>query len=392
MSRSFCISLSAALLLAVTPIEAAAQPKTVFSSGNIQVQSSDRQVLTDDGRIKVTSYQLLRDSINFGECYADPKLKSLPTTYYTAQGPLGVVMKKCNVKSGAAEPAIAVIGMNAGTVAVYARARQRFDFYEPSKVIVDLNERKGKDSYFPSIVDARQRGAELRIFHGSPREQLKKHGQKKSYKIIVLEACSGENGEKLFLEFFTKEGIAECLEHLTDDGVLCVHTSHRFLNLPIALAAMAKSLDLDVRRGHDSPPRDAARTAAEMAHFSSEWVMLARAKGVLDGICVTPKGYKPDPTRAEKEYWTTPLPCDQVWTDKGPNSVKGVLHSHPFGMRYQAAVKPYAEVVKSLATYVGQGDYIERHFWTMTRLPSVVDQWLVAQHLKNDRPLSQLWP
>src|SRR5205807_2692816 len=119
------------------------------------------------------------------------------------------------------------------------------------------------------IPDARRRGAALRIYQGSPR-QLVKHGPRSFYHLMILEACSGENGEKLFLELLTREGIAQCLEHLVDDGVLCVHTSHRFVDLPPVLAAIGAELKLHVRRGHDQAPGSSERGGkmelAEIGH------------------------------------------------------------------------------------------------------------------------------
>src|SRR4051794_18231940 len=72
---------------------------------------------------------------------------------------------------------------------------------------------------------------------------------RRRYQPLILEACCGEDGEKIFLDLFTREGIEQCLQALTDDGVLCVHTSHRFLDLPSVLARIAGELGLATRRG-----------------------------------------------------------------------------------------------------------------------------------------------
>src|SRR5206468_1122457 len=146
------------------------------------------------------------------------------------------------------------IGMEAGTPASYARPFQHFDFYEPTREIIDLHERTGKDRFFHFIPDARERGAVIKVIHGSPRQQLAKNGPRHFYRLMVLEACSGENGEKLFLDMFTKEGIAQCFENLADDGILAVHTSHRFISLPPILATIAADLKLHVSLGRDMAP------------------------------------------------------------------------------------------------------------------------------------------
>ena len=57
------------------------------------------------------------------------------------------------------EPPIAVIGMNAGTLASYARPLQHMHFYEPNRQLIDLMER----GFFRFLSDARVRGADLPI-------------------------------------------------------------------------------------------------------------------------------------------------------------------------------------------------------------------------------------
>src|SRR5262245_13186097 len=198
--------------------------------------------------------------------------------------------------------------------------------------MIDLNEGKPKP-FFQFVLDARSRGAQIRYIEGSPRQKLREQGPRSFYHIMILEACTGENGEKIFLDLFTKEGIAQCFEHLVHDGVLCVHTSHRFVDLPPVLAAIGKELKLHVSRGQDEAPGYSSELA-EVGHFTSQWVLLARRENVLNAICKAPANY--DELRMKRRpngvggtpgepYWTTPTPLDRVWTDKGPNLLHGVL-------------------------------------------------------------------
>jgi hypothetical protein len=335
----------------VIPGSLLAQPRpqeVLFKSGNIQVKHG----VEHDGEKNM----LLRDQINFGWCFTDAKYRRMPVTYYHPQGPIGLAFQKFNwflgnvntyhadarlpaslVALGAcagpanlplsqmtalwSEPPVAVIGMEAGTPASYARPFQHFHFYEPTKEVIALNERKGKDRFFHFIPDARARGAAVRIFPGAPRGHLSQHGPRNFYHLMLLEACSGEDGEKIFLELLTKEGIAQCLDHLVDDGVLCVHTSHRFVNLPPVLAAVGADLKLHVRRGHDQAPAGRFRAGgktdlAEIGHFTSEWVLLARHQRTLDQVCKTPAKYEELLREAGlggfDEYWSTPTPLKQV--------------------------------------------------------------------------------
>jgi hypothetical protein len=398
--------------------------------GNIEVRRLMERLHSKDEPKQLTYYTIYRDHIDFGHCFEDAKFRRLPTTYYHSLGPLGLTLQKFNWFPGPvntyhadarlpasltalgssptmlptaqlvalwSEPPVAVIGMNTGTVASYARPFQHFHFYEPTKEVIELNE--GKHRFFHFLPDARSRGAGIQVLHGLPRKQLREHGPEKFYQLMILEACSGENGEKIFLEFFTKEGIAQCLTHLADDGILCVHTSHRFVTLPRVLAAIGKDLKVDVRRGHDMAPGNRlTRILAEAGHFSSEWVLLSRNQNLLDSVCKAPANYEEMLRKAERflgnePYWSNPEPLEKAWTDKGPNLLHGVLRGHPFSMRYSAVVRPVAEFFNDKLPVIRLGSFSSQRFLAeLSNLPRPVEEWMVQWQLKNRPEVEKLWP
>jgi len=426
MSRTaYLLSMLCFLLLMPAPVLAQNRDNDViFQSGNIKVR---RQTIRLEEGKALSYHTLLRDNIHFGLCYADAEHRRIAGTYYHPQGPLGMVMQKFNWFPGPintyfadvrlpaslvalgsplaqltalwSEPPVAIIGLEAGTSVSYVRPGQHVHIYEPAKELIDLHETKDKDRWFHFIHDARQRGTVLSIIQGPPRQQLKQRGPGNFYHVMVLEACSGENGEKIFLEFFTKEGIAQCLEHLVEDGVLCVHTSHRFLDLPKVLTAIGDDLKLHVLVGHDNAPGARFGDGAELAeigHFTSEWVMLSRKKEILDAVCKEPPNYaelmKKDRFGRRGDYWSSHAPLKQVWTDKGPNLLHGVLRGHPFTMRYSAAMEPVADFLGGAAKSVGLGVNVERSIRDMSRLPYGVEQWMVQSQLKTNPQVEKLWP
>ena len=338
-----------------------------FRSGSLKVNRQLESGIDDAKHLQLFHHTILRDQINFGICYEDPKYRRIAATYYHPSGPVGMAFLKFNWFPGTvhtyhadarlaasliglgclgpdhvpfltaawSEPPVAIIGMAAGTPAAYARPFQHFDFYEPTKGVIDLNERNA-DRFFHFIPDARNEAPPSASCTAHRASNCKKTRPRNFYHLMILESCSGEDGEKIFLDLFTKEGIAQCMEHLVDDGVLCVHTSHRFVDLPPVLAAIAQELKLQVRRGHDQAPgnaRDGKATLTEVGHFTSEWVMLARHPRVLDAFCKTPADYDKMVARKNvmrEKYWETPRPGEQVWTDKGPNLLHGVLAATRF--------------------------------------------------------------
>ena len=116
-------------------------------------------------------------------------------------------------------------------------------------------------------------------------------------------------------------------EHLTEEGILCVHTSNRFVDLPKVVAAVASAAEVydDKRnkttlkhmRGHD------ANEDHRRGHFTSEWVMVAReTKFILKegGDAAFQKAYNQalaeKPNSRREDYWSSvPIEPRYVWTD-----------------------------------------------------------------------------
>lgn len=389
---------------------------SLYRSGNIEVKQASAHF---QGQT-LDYYMLLRDSINFGHCFLEPKYRRLAVTYYHPHGPTGCALQRFNWFPGLAnayaadarlpasvvgmscpgligsvtlpvaalwsEPAVAVIGLSAGTPASYARPLQPFHFFESNKDILELNQPAEKNNFFFFLSDARRRGADVRVIPGSPREQLRERGPRHFYHVMILEACTGENGEKLFLDLLTREGIAQCMEHLVEDGVLCVHISHRFVDLAPVLGAIGKSLNLAVQVGRDNVRYDREQNDLDsISHFTSEWVFLARRGKTLETVCVAP-------AKNRDLRWEEPRLLDNVWTDKGPNLLHGVLRGHPFVMRYQAAAMPVVDFAADLLEKVGVHPNSLVPLRQLSSLPRPLEQILVDLQLRHAPHVDKLWP
>jgi hypothetical protein len=202
--------------------------------------------------------------------------------------------------AAAAEPAVAVLGLGTGTVASYARPWQRIDFFELDPAIIRLCESKERSAFFRFVEDAQKRGADVRIFPGDGRLSLKQHGPTAYYKVIVIDAFASD---AIPIHLLTLEAFQLYLDKLALGGVICVHTSNRYVDLPPVLADTAGRLGLVCRHGntkldHDKMPQ---------GMFSSEWVILARTDRDLPVVTNVPN---PITT------WVTPVaPGRNVWTD-----------------------------------------------------------------------------
>jgi hypothetical protein len=319
--------MNAAMLMLCLTGSAVGQPgETVFKAPGIEVRTETR----DD---KTYSY-LLYNRVYMGRQYhstkAEPTLNRLPTTYFHDKSPIGIVLKDAKSFPKKAEPPVAVLGMDVGTLAAYAQPGQTFHFTErvPTFVKLSLPE-KGKP-IFTFVQDALDRGAKVKIFEGEPRAMLEKHGPDKFYKVIVIETYKLPVID-IHKELLTKEALQMLMSKLTDDGIVCFHTSNRYYQMAPIIASAANELKLACIVGRDMPDFNDRK---DDFRFSSEWVMVARSGKHLAHL------KKDESNRVE---WGEPMlrhigrgkfieaKIDKqfLWTDKGEQSFRGLYNSDP---------------------------------------------------------------
>jgi hypothetical protein len=357
--------------------------------GVIKVKQSRDE---EDGELYTT---LIHGHINHGANYSkrdEPgkDFSRLATTYYHRKGPAGIVMEKFNwskdpnsnntyhadarmpaglIAQGAfgalgtgvlpfgdlveawTEPPYATIGLGTGTMASYARPFQHIHFYEIDDQIRRLSlPGKGRGAtYFTYLQDALDRGAHVQVLMGDARQRMAQPyynyydaeknpqerpngGPEKFYHMMVVDAFSSD---AIPAHLLTKEAFKMYFDHLTEDGILCVHTSNRYVDLPRVVADVAEEGGYVATVGKDSAPRAIAKDPREKGHFTSEWVMVARkAKDAQKKInerdylkhLTEPAGYKEavrkEALRENRQasttpYWSPPRTHSgkYLWTD-----------------------------------------------------------------------------
>jgi hypothetical protein len=281
--------------------------------------------------------------------------------------PFGASMPVDTISSLWSEPAFATIGLGTGTMASYARPYQHMHFYEIDNLVKRLSLRKewpvdvnftrqqwpfgityqffrDRDDptkqdtstskmgpQFAYLRDALSRGVHLQVLMGDARLRMdlpyKSHyedpemggGPEDFYHMMVVDAFSSD---AIPAHLITKQGIEMYFKHLTEKGILCVHTSNRFVDLPLVVGDVAAALGYSAKTGKDPAPY------GKTGHFTSEWVMVARKPAYLTHL-QDPPGFR-EALRAGKHqlapYWT---PTDShggryLWTDDFYN-ILGVM-------------------------------------------------------------------
>jgi hypothetical protein len=230
-----------------------------------------------------------------------------------------------------------------------------FTYYDIPKELPftfrDYKESKPR-TYFNSLKEAIHRGCEVQVLMGDARLRMDlpyqnfhaldakgeplefspvpPGGPRNFYHMMVVDAFSSD---AIPVHLITKQALQMYFEHLTEEGILCVHTSNRYVDLPLVVAAVANDLGYAYLRGHDTAPlrelykkKTLKAPIKELGRFTSEWVMVAKKPEYLSKL-VDPPQYTEemraadmDPDNPRNSYWSSPTPNRKyLWTDDHSN-------------------------------------------------------------------------
>ena len=262
--------------------------------------------------------QIVHGRTIHGRQFLDAARAAEPLTFYHREGPLGDVFKVFGARAGGLQPPsaglathdatvlpqptdggfkppaqhVGVIGLGAGSMAAYARAGERWTFYDIDPSVLRI----AQDTNFFTYL-ARSAAAETKLVEGDARLRLREAADG-GYDLLVLDAFSSD---AIPVHLITREALELYLRKLAPTGILAFHISNRYLDLEPVLANLARELRL-VALGCD----DMSLTDAEFAtgREQSHWVVMARGADGLAGF-------------QRRTRWSplSPDPRVGVWTD-----------------------------------------------------------------------------
>lgn len=221
--------------------------------------------------------------------YTDPDLRRLPATYYTATSGVGRLFQADRPTGGRK---VAVVGLGTGSLSAWGRTGDTFRFYEINADIVKLAR-----GTFTFLRDTR---AKVEITMGDARLSLEREPAQ-AYDIIVLDAFSSD---AIPVHLLTDEAMATYLRHLAPGGTLAVHISNRSLNLEPVVMLLAARHRLQSAIVHDSDEAADAGNLETLGIYSSDWVLLARDRRVLDRPVIGSAASADQPIPPRVRLWT----------------------------------------------------------------------------------------
>jgi hypothetical protein len=304
--------------------------------------------------------------------WANPEkdFSRLSTTYYHRYGPAGVVMEQFNwfpgpqntfwsdnrlpaamVGQGSvgiglglpvgalvnswSEPPYATIGLGTGTMASYCRPYQTCDYYEIDNHVRKLSLPERGEPIFYYLRDAERRGGIVHVYMGDAFQRMKQPyinpaldkdnkggGPNNFYKMMVVDAFSSD---AIPVHLLTKEAFKVYFEKLAEDGILCVHTSNRHVDLTKVVADVASDMGFYYKKANDQAPEKS------LGHFISTWVMVSRKSEYMKNVDSDPFDYTGrmrTANMATKGYWRTyPSTGRHIWTLDHSNLLGVMGHS-----------------------------------------------------------------
>jgi hypothetical protein len=241
-------------------------------------------------------------------------------------------------KNGADRTApFAMVGLGSGSVSCYALPGQHLTFYEIDSVVKRLVAEQ--DKYFTYVKDAEKRGAVLDFRMGDARLKLKEDTDRK-YALLLVDAFSSD---AIPVHLCTKEAVELYMNRLTDDGILALHISNKYVRLEPVVARIAQELKLASRVWSDGegPP---GKTA-------SSWVVLARDEKTL-GILAAP------PTDQVVAFGTKNQPLIHMLKKYGPDADANDVMTKEYGSDFAATAGANTETKEG---GLAIEDFMKRH-------------------------------
>jgi hypothetical protein len=226
-----------------------------------------------------TSRQFFHGSIKHGEQFLSEARRREPTAYYGRTAGIGIAIELTR-RTG---QRVGMIGLGAGTLAVYGRSGDHYRIYEIDPEVVHFARTE-----FTFLSDS---PAEIETVLGDARLSMEREGPQ-NYDVLAVDAFSGGS---VPVHLLTVEAMGIYLRHLRPEGIIAFHVTNRFLNIPPVVEAVAHVHGLHVVRIRDESGNPLLR--------NTDWVLVARDPAILDRAEVR-QGMKPISVIPGLKPWT----------------------------------------------------------------------------------------
>jgi SAM-dependent methyltransferase len=249
-----------------------------------------------------TFYALDHGRIRHGLQYQDPGRRLKPTSYYHPNTGVGLALRHHPKRGSNGVPGhslkIGVVGLGAGSLAVYGKSGDSVRFYEINPEAVRMAETE-----FSYLQDS---PAEVDLVIGDARLQLERElaaGQVQGFDVLILDAFASD---AVPMHLLTHQAFEIYSKHLNPGGILAFHVSNFYVDLRGLIHGTAKRLGYE-SLWIDWHPKDEAKSATDLfASFEwNTWILLTHNREFLQNAEV----------RKRVTPWEKYSKADIVWND-----------------------------------------------------------------------------
>jgi hypothetical protein len=211
--------------------------------------------------LKEPYHTLYHGKIEHGAQFLEAPKSLMPTTYYGPKSGVGIAL---DYFSGAPKR-VGVIGLGAGTLAAYGKSGDYIRFYEINPLVPRIAE--------SSFTYLRDTPARTEVTLGDARLSLAAEPPQQ-FDVLAVDAFSGD---AIPVHLLTKQAFAVYLRHLKPTGVLAIHTSNTYLDLPPVVQLLANDAGYPARWVSND---DEQRKLID----ASDWVLVTRNEHFLEEL------------------------------------------------------------------------------------------------------------
>ncbi|MFH1724370.1 MAG: fused MFS/spermidine synthase [Elusimicrobiota bacterium] len=210
---------------------------------------------------------------------------TMPLSYFHPRSGLGDVFRLL----GEGRRSIGAVGLGTGAVAAYCRRGQTLDFYE-----LDPDVERIARGHFTYLSDS---AADIRVVLGDARMRLADR-REAAYDLLVLDAF---NSGAVPVHLLTREALKLYRSRLTEEGLIAMHISNRYLDLAPLISGLARELGF---YGAVTELKS-EKAAPEKGLTPSRWAVLSRDRSAVRLL-------------EEAGWQALPAPpaSSRIWTDQ----------------------------------------------------------------------------
>lgn len=227
------------------------------------------------------SHVFRHGSITHGIQFTSEERRHEPTAYFGPQSGAGLALANF---LGAGPRKIGIVGLGAGTLALYARPGDAFRFYEINPQALKLAQ-----SHFTFLKDS---PAHIDNILGDARLSLEREPDQ-HFDILILDAF---NGDAIPVHLLTREAFDLYRWHLKPDGLIVVQLTNHYLDLRPVVQGAADYLHLQSLYIFDKQANGRATL------YTSQWMLLSRDETFLHSLPVPAS--TASPSAAPPHLWT----------------------------------------------------------------------------------------